>query len=70
MKEIAPELTRFAHPLKVEEWARQIEALSQDPVLLAKETARIVEGYRGTSWKQSAEQVLAGLRAEQTVCSG
>jgi len=70
MTEIAPALTRFAHPLKVEEWARQIEVLSQDPVLLANETARIAEGYRGTSWKQSAEQVLAGLRAEQSVCSG
>lgn len=69
MTEIAPDLTRFAHPLKVEEWARQIEALSHDPALLASETARVVAGYRGTTWKQSAGQVLAVLRAEPAFCN-
>jgi glycosyltransferase involved in cell wall biosynthesis len=70
MVEIAPDLTRFAHPLKVDEWAQQIVMLSHDPELLATETARIVDSYRGTSWKESAEQVLGGLRAAQSVRKG
>ncbi|WP_231716653.1 glycosyltransferase family 4 protein [Burkholderia ubonensis] len=70
MTEIAPELTRFAHPLKVEQWARHIEELYLNPAQLSEETNRIVNGYRGTSWKQSAEQVLTGLQSDMTVING
>ncbi|MEN8514583.1 glycosyltransferase family 1 protein [Burkholderia sp. RS02] len=70
MTEIAPELTRFAHPLKVEQWARQIEELYLNPAQLSEETARVVTSYRGTSWMQSAEQVLTGLRSDKTVFNG
>ncbi|WP_254223935.1 glycosyltransferase family 4 protein [Burkholderia multivorans] len=70
MMEIAPGLTRFAHPLKVEQWARQIEELYLNSTQLSEETARVVAGYRGTSWMQSAQQVLAGLRSDKMVFNG
>jgi glycosyltransferase involved in cell wall biosynthesis len=61
MLEIAPELTRFAHPMLVHEWAQQIRELADNPELLAKETASVRSGYNPTSWAEAAAQLRAAL---------
>jgi len=63
MLEIAPELTRFAHPLKVEEWARSIYELTNDPDMLARENSKVSESYLGTTWEQCANEILVSLKA-------
>ena len=61
MKEIAPELTWFAHPLKVDSWAEAILALALDPSTLEAENARVSSEYAITSWKDSAESVYGAI---------
>jgi glycosyltransferase involved in cell wall biosynthesis len=55
MKEIAPNLIRFAHPLKMEEWAKHIEELCLEPKTLEKEKQKIKATYKGTSWVDTAQ---------------
>jgi len=62
MKEIAPELTRFAHPLKVEEWAEAIVDLTVNSGKLNSENAAIRENYKITSWDQTASLTYEALR--------
>jgi glycosyltransferase involved in cell wall biosynthesis len=57
MVEIAPMYTRFAHPLKVEEWARHIKELSEDKSLLESESFRIKNEYIKVSWADTARQM-------------
>ena len=61
MLEIAPELTRFAHPMLVNEWVQQIRELADDPILLMEETLRVKSNYIPTSWSQTAAQMHAAL---------
>ena len=57
MVEIAPKHIRFAHPLKVEEWAQQIKELSEDQLLLDLESLRIKQEYIKVGWKDTAMQM-------------
>lgn len=61
MLEIAPGLVRHAHPLLVNEWAEQIQALADNPMLLARETERVQQSYRRTSWQDTAGQMAKAL---------
>lgn len=54
MMEIAPKYVRFAHPLKVEEWAQQIKELSEDKLLLELESSRIKREYIKVGWIDTA----------------
>lgn len=58
MLEIAPALTRFAHPLCPDQWAEQIRQLCSDVQMLEAENRYIRENYRPVSWKDSASGVL------------
>jgi glycosyltransferase involved in cell wall biosynthesis len=62
MIEIAPELTRFAHPLKTTEWADHIYGLYSNRCVLSKEMERIVAEYQGTSWKDTATEIVRNVR--------
>ena len=64
MIEIAPDLIRFAHPLKVDEWADQIQLLAFDPELLKSESDRIAGEYLGSTWVECAESILSSLRGK------
>jgi glycosyltransferase involved in cell wall biosynthesis len=61
MKEIAPDLTRFAHPLQVEQWANNIEELTSNRDLLKKECIRISNEYNVTKWSDCANQIIDPL---------
>lgn len=61
MVEIAPELVRFAHPLKPDEWARHIGELSGDRAKLASENERIRTAYSGSTWDDCARTILRKL---------
>lgn len=64
MVEIAPGIVRHAHPLMVNEWAKQIRELSENPDVLAAEEARIAAEYCRSTWDQSAAQLARGLIAQ------
>lgn len=61
MVEIAPNLTRFCHPLKVEEWSKNILELYSCPDVLKNESNKIVSHYKTTTWKETAAQIVDGL---------
>lgn len=61
MLEIAPGLTRHADPLLTQDWAQQIESLSEDRSLLEQESRRIRDGYRPHAWSDTAVQLAAAL---------
>jgi glycosyltransferase involved in cell wall biosynthesis len=61
MIEIAPGLTRHAHPLLIEEWVTHIRELTENPELLAAEQARIAAEYKIATWDQSAHDLAVGL---------
>ena len=62
MKEVAPEFTRFAHPLKLSEWVAHIQELSAKDKILDHETRRITSEYKPFLWKTTALQILKELK--------
>jgi len=56
MREIAPDFIRFAHPLKVEDWVRNIVELANHPETRLDESERISKGYSPIPWANTAEQ--------------
>lgn len=62
MLEISPSLTRFAHPLKMEEWANHIMELSQNSEMRNSEARKIQNSYIPTAWSSTAEQVVGACR--------
>jgi len=65
MLEIAPELTRFAHPLCPDQWAAQIRELCTNPGLLEEENRKIRSEYRAVTWQESAKNLLASLEQQR-----
>jgi len=57
MVEIAPELTIFASPYSVENWADQIEALLFEPGKLAEQTEKVIREYVPTEWRDTAATI-------------
>jgi len=64
MVEIAPDLVRFAHPLKPDEWARHIRELSTDRAKLDSESELIRTTYSGSTWNDCARTVLRKLNEQ------
>jgi glycosyltransferase involved in cell wall biosynthesis len=58
MKEVAPEFTRFAHPLKLNEWVEHIQELSANDKILADESKRIKIEYTQSTWESAASKVM------------
>jgi glycosyltransferase involved in cell wall biosynthesis len=58
MVEIAPSITRFAHPLKTTEWAENIYELSKDREKLEKETQKVISEYKCTHWSDTTQQLI------------
>jgi glycosyltransferase involved in cell wall biosynthesis len=58
MVEIAPNITRFAHPLKTTEWAEHIYNLYSNKDKLEEETKRVKNEYKGTHWSKTAQQLV------------
>lgn len=56
MLEIAPNFVRFAHPLKVEDWVRNIVELAQCPKTRLCESERIRKGCSVVTWEATAHQ--------------
>jgi len=61
MVEIAPDLIRFAHPLKASEWADQIQELISAPDLLEAEGLSINAQYNASSWEECANKIVCAL---------
>jgi glycosyltransferase involved in cell wall biosynthesis len=61
MMEIAPELTRFAHPLCPDQWANQIHELCSNQALLELENSKIRAEYSPVKWQDTAKKVLTAL---------
>ncbi|AVF37505.1 hypothetical protein BV494_19830 [Rahnella sikkimica] len=68
MVEIAPELTIFASPYSVENWADQIEALLFEPGKLAEQTEKVIREYVPTEWRDTAatikDMILKSVQSE------
>jgi glycosyltransferase involved in cell wall biosynthesis len=62
MIEIAPNITRFAHPLKTTEWAENIYELYSDKNKLEVETKKVLDEYKGTHWSETAQQLIDFIR--------
>ena len=62
MKEVAPEFTRFAHPLKLNEWVAHIQELSANDKILADESKRIKIDYTTYTWESTASKVMEFLQ--------
>ncbi|WP_231716654.1 glycosyltransferase family 4 protein [Burkholderia ubonensis] len=61
MVEIAPNLVRFAHPLKPDEWASHIFELASNRTMLASENELIGSTYTGSTWDACARTILHKL---------
>jgi glycosyltransferase involved in cell wall biosynthesis len=62
MIEIAPNITRFAHPLKTTEWAENIYDLYSNKDKLEAETKKVIDEYKGTHWSETAQQLIDFIR--------
>lgn len=60
--EIAPDITRFAHPLKASEWAKNIFDLYNTSAVLEEETNKVINNYKGTSWAETSAQLIKIIR--------
>jgi len=62
MVEIAPNLTRFAHPLLVKEWVTQIKILCENPEILRMESQRISQEYEPKTWESTASEIYRSIQ--------
>lgn len=65
MVEIAPSITRFAHPLKTTEWAENIYELSKDREKLEKETQKVINEYKCTHWSDTTQQLIDFIKLNE-----
>lgn len=70
MLEIAPELTRFCHPHRPDQWASQIMELCSNQNLLEEETKKVKESYVPSTWQDAARSVLNEIYMKVPVADG
>jgi glycosyltransferase involved in cell wall biosynthesis len=61
LRETGGDLVEYIHPLDTFRWAERIEHYANHPEEVAKWERRIAEGWRPTSWRESAERLVEML---------